>query len=1392
MGNDERMIKKLKIIENLIKYSSSNKNINMVKNGFCEYFLKKDNFLNLYTFLKVLKAQNKTIINLAKDNIFFIKETIRVFININDLIKNNKVINYNQDNKIKIKTEFVLNEIKQFFNDLFQDEKNKYCLLQCEIDNYPKIFNLLIELALYYNNKFEGNINKNYLKNKYNEFKNMISFIFTKIKEIKEMIDGKKQYFIGRFKKRIKIYDFSQTLNKLYQNDVNIFCDFLEIVLLYFNTLTKENITRIITSIMRVNITNFFNNFSRIKEALSKSKDFDLEKEMDKIQIIEFILNNSDYNTYTKVNLIKNSTMYKNFKKAILLLSKIKNQKASLFVFNKIEIFINCRNNSEKFIEFIKNAINNNFIFDYLLNSLSKNEKEYIFKNNKDNQKIIISSLFKYSTMNGYYIIKELLIHLSKYIPKNDFQSIIYSPLNEPNVSPDQYNLEEIFIEDKKDYLLSYALSVKFVKNFESIAVILSHCQYPQGLMKLFEYLNIGVNLNFSNFKSFSFFSGIENKEKIKELEINFYNLIILEESITSNYNILEKYSDIEKFMFNNIIKIFIMDITPRELMLLTDINLPESKFKNIKNDENKLFILLSLFEIKGLPIMPIKKYFPSFYYKIENFFNKFKTLIKINPICLKQNADIKLYEKLKLLIKEKDFRYIIENFPLFNNLLAIFLQEKKENYIQKSYDQKMTSIHKLILDLIMDNNIVPFYDNQTSEEFFSSIYSLNEKKEVDMKSYRILINSLVDFHQTSYIIIQNNEEERKKYKWKERSVILQVYSSYLKAITNICRYVILICDENKGFYNVNYFVENISEENENRLNSLKNSINLDKIIMNIFRQIENNKNNNDDFFNIIKNWINDYLKNNSLIKRLSNEKIVNILSYFKYLNIVCSILLKFIIQLNNLNDIRTDLINLNYLKSTSINIKLFPSKDKTISQKGIRESFYQLGTKILDFVRNEIVLSEKQDCQLVNQIKSNISIYYYFNEEREEFLESSTDINLIKFIKEKTNSIFSFINVVKADDDIFLDENISYEKLNSIISESCLTLYNGFDTVQNDGTFKIFQLYMKKNNDYICKYLERTAFDLYQPNYNDCRTLMIDNIKQIIFNYLYPSILFNQLLFVFCLNNAFQNYVDFSEIISSIKETKFHSNENLNVSFQIKAINYLIDNRSNLYLFLLELFDKILKKSHKKKKFEIKECFRIKVEKENKSKFELIKRGENNSEISDIHSIISNMSLNSKKKKFKLKTIDFVNSKNKLFFSIVSINNMKRKVPTINRGMHIPRSNDYPGTTIGNIYKEVFNKSLIIHNKPLFYQEMTKNNPVKREKKSNIKLINVFEYIFTIKSVDNKKIIHISQNDISEILRNYSDEEAFKELLNKNGFIEKKWKLQFDLDKIEISYKFP
>ena len=55
------------------------------------------------------------------------------------------------------------------------------------------------------------------------------------------------------------------------------------------------------------------------------------------------------------------------------------------------------------------------------------------------------------------------------------------------------------------------------------------------------------------------------------------------------------------------------------------------------------------------MTILPIKKYFPSFYSKIEQFFIKTKSMININQICLKQNSDIKLYEKYQRPIYERE-----------------------------------------------------------------------------------------------------------------------------------------------------------------------------------------------------------------------------------------------------------------------------------------------------------------------------------------------------------------------------------------------------------------------------------------------------------------------------------------------------------------------------------------------------------------------------------------------------------------------------------------------------------------------------------------------------------------------------------------------------------------
>ena len=501
---------------------------------------------------------------------------------------------------------------------------------------------------------------------------------------------------------------------------------------------------------------------------------------------------------------------------------------------------------------------------------------------------------------------------------KDEFLSIIYNAQQEPIISPSEYNLESINIkEDQNIYLLSYSLSVKIIQNYEAIAIILSFCRFPEGIIKIMEFLKIGINLNFSHFLCVNFFSGIKNKEKIKSLEINFYNLITLYKQIINNNKILIEFTDMEKFIFNNIIKIFILDLTPRELMLLTEENIPESRVKNIKNDENKLFVLLALFEIKRMTILPIKKYFPLFYSKIEQFYTKAKSIINITQICLKQPSDIKLYEKLKLLLQENNCTYITDNFPMFVNLLTIFLLERKEDFSLNSHIEKLTTIHKLIVDLVNSNHIIPFYDyfeSNICDDFFMNLYSISVKlQNIEiMNSYKLLIDSLLNFYQTSDNIIRNNEKQREKYNWNNKNDDLNVYESYLEAISNICGYVIFASDENKNEYNVNYFLEDISNENEKRINDLKNSINLNQIILKIIHRLENLYDNNE-FTKCIKNWINNYIKNNFDLENLSKEKPKNILSYFKYLNLSCFTLLKFIKQLNNLKLIKENIDNLNY-----------------------------------------------------------------------------------------------------------------------------------------------------------------------------------------------------------------------------------------------------------------------------------------------------------------------------------------------------------------------------------------------------------------------------------------------------------------------------------------------
>ena len=256
-----------------------------------------------------------------------------------------------------------------------------------------------------------------------------------------------------------------------------------------------------------------------------------------------------------------------------------------------------------------------------------------------------------------------------------------------------------------------------------------------------------------------------------------------------------------------------------------------------------------------------------------------------------------------------------------------------------------------------------------------------------------------------------------------------------------------------------------------------------------------------------------------------------------------------------------------------------------------------------------------------------------------------------------------------------------------------------------------------------------------------------------------------------------------------------------------------------DLFIFLLELYEKICKKSRKNRINEIKDCFKIKIiqgekfifnnilkslPKEISKKLSLIKNTNKNdinikeSNISDISSIISNTSSTGKRIKYKLKEKEFGNSnKNKVFYSIISVNPFKRKnIPIANYNGFVPHTLNFTGKTEGASFYEAFSRSIIINNKNNFGGKIKFSKTLNNYSYYNpnrIYYLNVYDYILTIKKVDNEGIIYAAINDISDLLKNYEERITFIKLLNCDFFItEGEGKRYFDFDDIEFDYKIP
>ena len=151
------------------------------------------------------------------------------------------------------------------------------------------------------------------------------------------------------------------------------------------------------------------------------------------------------------------------------------------------------------------------------------------------------------------------------------------------------------------------------------------------------------------------------------------------------------------------------------------------------------------------------------------------------------------------------------------------------------------------------------------------------------------------------------------------------------------------------------------------------------------------------------------------------------------------------------------------------------------------------------------------------------------------------------------------------------------------------------------------------------------------------------------------------------------------------------------------------------------------------------------------------------------------------KKKKviYKLKNVDNNSnnfSKNSVYFSAYKNNRYKREnIPLIGYQGFIPNTGNNLGKSNELIINETFGSALLKsekNGKSLFDYlglERKENLKIRNEKMHKAfreKFVNVFDFIFSVKSINRNEIV-LYNNNISSILDQYYEPKLFRELLN-------------------------
>lgn len=1238
------------------------------------YFPKEYLIKNVSQFFSMLKKKSINLYDCVCKHSSFIRQTFNLFIIL--LYKYNILKGKNNKESDDKNISFIGDEIYEFILKFINSNiksKKSILLTLWEIDTRKIFLKIFHDRILRINDK------------------NKINYEFDKLIELLD-------YYIGNEKKS-EIYnnfgkDLKEILKHAIEKDAENCCKFMDYILKYFEfkinrvqSLCHYLILKVMVNNIKKNMKYLIFFLTLIKDTFSFNENYNLQKNN---FLINYYLKDTEFNNKTnvfhKILLQSMSKLdiqsLKNYIRRLIVEITDKNICSYLLVqIRQINLF----QKEEEFLLFIlNNGIPNKFFFDYLFNFLNSERKKNFFELNKME---IIKSLFLYGQNNEYYFLEKLLEFISNYMTKQDIREIVY-PLKgieediKKSVNYLQINFDDNnYFNPREKFLFIYCLNKKIKKNYETIALLFNYCPKTFAIFELCPFLNEIVNKkNLEEFpiKIFDYLNYFKtNKNLIKKISNDFYEFSLFLELFQNTYYNLK---DFEKNIFLFYIQIFILETVPKELLVLFrqmfgDVlqkELPECEkwFLDELNKRGKyefipekiIFIILSLYEIKRSPLLPIKKYLPEFNDKIEQFVKKYKNL-NIPSLCLKKPFDINFIDKFKYIIEtkpEKILDYLYKKNPMFN---LIFIIEKEKNLLM-NFDINKNYLAKVLYLLLANNNSLK-PENLDDKNFLKALkcelgtesidcgtmfnntrintdsfgffdeYIDNSKYPDDIIKNCIL--TLDNFDHYTAILLENCWNNIIIFKYD----FLREFRNYLRILFTLSNYILSL--KNKSFYNdyiphVNVLNEAFFNQFNDKLKSLTKSMNVDRVYKNIikyFHQKEEmdtfnlNKIQSNYFF-VIENWLTLYMESPFIQKYfhdIQKEKF-NYISFFKYLKIICLMLIKFLNLIDEIDYIKfKSMFSQNQeLKIDNLFFKYEPNKEN--AKKILGESLFNLGKEIFDNLKDT----------KYNDFKTKIVFGYQYNNEINNFVETNTGIVLYDFFVNKIINLINYININRYEIQEYKKslnikksrkKNKDNKKQNKEIPYRIFALFNkvlqeGKKEDINKCLMPYFCNYKDLNEilnlfdfsnykNLFCNFLRNTSNEILQPDSRFYPYKIYKYFYDLYFSYIYPIYNFNILLSKFCNNEydlcfmygsyiykKYESFIDFYELVKAIFNTEFNKNDDLNTSFKKELISFLLESQNSLlYIFIHEVYNLIKKEivDRRDKKLKIKNKFKIKVQ---------------------------------------------------------------------------------------------------------------------------------------------------------------------------------------------------